>query len=211
MRSGSWPRMLGDTTLPAGSASPSMTRSAIACRLSALESACRTRMSLNGFEASGLPDLSVTPGGARAILIEMQQDGAPRDRLRQTMRRAFPEAREIRGRHVFDRIELAREQRRRARRIVREDAQGDCVPLRLRRPSRHRGASRLMRSPRANRDEPEGPRTDRGLAAVEIFAGARSARAASTRSGRARGPAAAGRRARRFSAAACGCRRSASP
>ncbi|MNC85063.1 hypothetical protein D3C83_06380 [compost metagenome] len=54
---------LGESVFPAGMASPSITRSAMACRLIAFDIACRTRMSLRGFLSSGLPAFDRMPGG----------------------------------------------------------------------------------------------------------------------------------------------------
>ena len=56
------PNRKSGTICPAGTASPSITRSTIAPRLIIFDSALRTRASLSGFRSSGLPSFAVTVG-----------------------------------------------------------------------------------------------------------------------------------------------------
>jgi hypothetical protein len=58
---------MSGSSCAAGTAFLSITRSAIASRLMAIESALRTRASRNGFLSSGLPSLAVTNGGALSL------------------------------------------------------------------------------------------------------------------------------------------------
>ena len=56
------PNRKSGTTCPAGTASPSITRSTIAGRLIIFDSALRTRASFSGLRSSGLPSFAVTVG-----------------------------------------------------------------------------------------------------------------------------------------------------
>ena len=187
-----------------------MTRSTIAWRLIAFDSARRTRTSLNGFAASGLPRLvgdarrrrrGAGRGAAGSCATRRSARGdarrscaAARDRrsARSRSRRARPRAAPRCASGSFGRM-----------RSVTAVPLGPAAPVRVVARELHAIAARELH-------ELERSGADRRLAAVEVLARRRSPRRASRRSARARGPAAAARTAPRSSAAACGGRRSAS-
>ena len=154
---------------PVARAAPSMTRSTSAWRLIALDIARRTRTSFSGFLSSGLPALSVTNGDlSRALSRCRYITRCETDAVDARGRRACDELREVRGRHVLDRAHFAREQRRDARRVGGDDAEGHLVPRRLGAPvgvvARELDAVAFLPA-----HELERPGADRRLAGVEVL------------------------------------------
>src|SRR6267143_7064510 len=68
------------------------------------------------------------------LLIEMEENRAPRDLLRRQQPGVAPDARQVRGGDLLDRVEVSGEEAGESCRVGGHDAERDLLPSRLRSP-----------------------------------------------------------------------------